>query len=61
MMYRNIECPNCGNEVLAKNIKEAQKCKFCKRLFAIKTKQRGRKFIWDAVPVEFETVTLIKK
>lgn len=54
MMYSSIECPICGNETVAKSIKEPQKCKWCRRLFSVNlyTKRKG-KYIWEAEPVDF--------
>ena len=52
-MYNKIECPNCGNETVAKSVKEPQKCKWCRRLFSVNLTKRKRKWIWQAEPVDF--------
>lgn len=54
MMYNKIECPNCGNEISVSSQQEPQKCKWCRRLLKVKViKIHGRKFIWEAEPVDF--------
>lgn len=58
MMYKQIECPTCGNETTAKNISEAQKCRWCRRLFkvtVIRRNKEGRKgkFDWQTELVDF--------
>lgn len=58
MMYKQIECPTCGNTTTAKSVDEPQKCKWCRRLFKVKVKRRNkegkkRKLNWSAEPVDF--------
>lgn len=58
MMYKQIECPTCGNTTTAKSVPEAQKCKWCRRLFKVKVTRRNKegkkgKFDWSAEPVDF--------
>ena len=58
MMYRQIECPTCGNTTTVKSIDEPQKCKWCRRLFKVKVTRRNKegkkgKFDWTAEPVDF--------
>ena len=53
MMYHRIECPTCGNEMVAESVKEPQKCKWCRRLFLVKLTKRKRKYIWEAEPADF--------
>ena len=58
MMYKQIECPTCGNTTTAKSVDEAQKCKWCRRLFKVKVTRRNKagkkaKFDWSAEPVDF--------
>lgn len=31
MIVRNIVCPICGNETRVNNVKQMQKCEFCRR------------------------------
>lgn len=58
MMYRQIECPTCGNTTTAKSVPEAQKCKWCRRLFKVTVTRRNKegrkgKFDWTSEPVDF--------
>lgn len=58
MMYKHIECPHCGNVTQAKSISEAQKCKWCRRLFEAKITRRNKegrkgKYDWKLIPVDF--------
>lgn len=53
MMYRQIECPTCGNTTTAKSVPEAQKCRWCRRLFKVKTAGSGRKSKWSVEFVDF--------
>lgn len=57
-MRNNIECPNCGNMIVAYSNEEPQKCRWCKRLFKVTLKQKNKegsnpKYIWLAEPVDF--------
>lgn len=59
MMYKQIECPTCGNVTTAKSIQEPQKCQWCRRLFKVTITKRNTngkkgKFSWSAEPVDFE-------
>ena len=56
MMHRTIDCPHCGNPTTATSVSEAQKCKYCRRLFKIKItkrRQKSRKLIWEAEAIDF--------
>lgn len=53
MMYHRIECPTCGNEIVAESTKELQRCKWCRRLFSVNLTKRKRKYIWEAEPIDF--------
>ena len=58
MMYKQIDCPHCGNSTTAKSIDEPQKCKWCRRLFKVTITKRNKdgkkaKFNWDVEPVDF--------
>ena len=53
MMYHKIECPTCGNEMVAKSVKEPQKCKWCRRLFLVNLTKRKGKWLWQAKPIDF--------
>lgn len=58
MMYKQIECPTCGNTTTAKSVPEAQKCRWCRRLFKVNVKRRNKegrkgKYDWSAEPVDF--------
>lgn len=55
MVYRNVECPHCGNDISVKNIQEDQKCKWCRRLVKAKfTRRKNGRFIVEVEPVEFK-------
>jgi hypothetical protein len=41
MMYKQIECPTCGNVTTAKSIQEPQKCQWCRRLFKVTITKRN--------------------
>lgn len=65
MMYKQIECPHCGNETTAKFVPEAQKCKWCRRLFKVDVKRKNKegrkaKYSWSAEPVDFPEESKIK-
>lgn len=54
MLYKKVECPNCGNEVTAKSVDEPQKCCWCRRLFTAKfIKRKGKKWNCEVEPAEF--------
>ena len=58
MMYRQIECPTCGNTTTAKSVDEPQKCTWCRRLFKVTITQRNKdgkkkKLDWSVEPVDF--------
>lgn len=54
VMYRSIECPTCGNEIIVTNSQEPQKCKWCRRLLQVKVIKKGRKYFFETEPVEFD-------
>lgn len=54
MMYQQIECPTCGNITTVKDVPEAQKCNWCRRLFKVTvTRRKKGKYNWEAEPVDF--------
>ena len=53
MMYHRIECPTCGDEIVAESTKEPQRCKWCRRLFSVNLTKRKRKYIWEAEQIDF--------
>lgn len=60
MMYKQIECPTCGNEITAKSVDEPQKCRYCRRLFKVKVTKRNKngkknKYNWSVEFVDFPT------
>lgn len=62
MMYKQIECPTCGNTTTAKSVPEAQKCKWCRRLFKVNVLRRNKegrkgKYDWLVEPVDFPQST----
>ena len=54
VMYRSIECPTCGNEIVVTDTNELQKCKWCRRLLEVKVTKKGRKYFFECIPVDFE-------
>ena len=59
IIYGQIECPTCGNTTSEKLTYEAQKCEWCRRLFKVTVTGKGRKSIWSADVVNFESKNLI--
>lgn len=58
MIYKQIECPICGNETTAKSIEEPQKCRWCRRLFKVTITRRNKegrkgKYDWSTEPIDF--------
>lgn len=65
MMYKKIDCPTCGNETIAKSVREPQKCKWCRRLFKVNIVKRNKeskkaKFNWNIEPIDFDTEFISK-
>ena len=54
MMYKQIECPTCGNLTLAKSIDEPQKCKWCRRPYKVKVTGENKKAHWSAESADFD-------
>lgn len=54
MMYRQVECPTCGNSITAKSAPRVQKCQFCRKLFTVDIRWRGKKATWDIKYKEFD-------
>ena len=57
MMYKQVECPTCGNSITAKSAPRVQKCQFCRKLFTVDICWKGKKAIWDIKYKEFDTST----
>ena len=55
MIYKNIECPTCGNEIRAKfSKKTTQRCPMCKREFKVEIKgKKGKKAICVPKALDF--------
>ena len=55
MIYRKIDCPCCGNEIIVNNGSETQKCCWCRRLISVKFKRRprGKKLNCEAEVMDF--------
>ena len=51
--FRKIECPHCGNEIIAKGINDEQKCIHCRRKYKIEYTKRGKKYHWEPVAIDF--------
>lgn len=64
MIYKQIECPTCGNETTAKSVEEPQKCRWCRRLFKVTLTRRNKqgkknKYNWSVEPVDFPTEPMV--
>ena len=53
MMYKNIECPTCGNVIKVKSVSYPQSCDWCRRKFKVTITGRGKKMKWSAESLEF--------
>lgn len=54
MLYRKVECPHCGNEIVVTGTKEPQKCCWCRRLVLAKFKKlKKNKVICEVEAVDF--------
>lgn len=53
ILSRYVECPHCGNTILADLSWDKQKCEFCRRLYKIKITNHKTKYHWEAVVAEF--------
>ena len=56
-MYKQIECPTCGNTITANSSDEIQKCRMCRRPFKVTVKRKNKegrkgKYIWSAESVD---------
>ena len=50
---RRIDCPHCGNEILAIGVNEDQKCPHCRRKYRIKYTKHGKKFHWEPEVIDY--------
>lgn len=53
VLYRRIECPHCGNEIMANNLDEPKKCKFCRRKYGVKVHKSGKKVYFEPILIDF--------
>jgi len=54
MLRHYVECPHCGNETEVKDVKDVQKCRWCRRLISAKFERRGKKkYRCTVEPVDF--------
>lgn len=54
MLYRNVECPHCGNEISVSNTSNNQKCCWCRRLVSAKfVKVSKKRIVCNIEPVDF--------
>lgn len=54
MLHYKAECPHCGNEITVNNVREIQKCCWCRRLISVKLERtRKRKFRCEVNPIDF--------
>lgn len=61
MMYKQVECPICGNKTTAKSTDEIQKCRWCRRLFKVNLIRKNKngkhpKYDWILEHVDFDEV-----
>jgi hypothetical protein len=58
MLYRKVDCPHCGNEIVVNNGSESQKCQWCRRLVGIKFERlKGKKFKCEVEAIDFPKST----
>ncbi len=43
ILYRNVICPSCGNEITVNSGRNAMRCYLCKRVISIKFTGEGKK------------------
>lgn len=56
MLYRKVECPTCGNEIVVNSGSETQKCQWCRRLVSVKFKRnkpKSRKLNCEVEAMDF--------
>lgn len=54
MLYCNVECPHCGNEITVNNAKRTQKCCWCRRLVWVDIQRVSRKKVkCEVQPMDF--------
>ena len=53
MVYRRVDCPHCGNEIVVNNLMETKKCCWCKRIFSVKFKGNGKKAKCEVEAIDF--------
>ena len=52
--HRRIDCPHCGNEIIAKGVNDEQRCPHCRRKYKISYTKRGKKFYWEPVAIDYD-------
>lgn len=50
---RRIECPHCGNDIVAKGVNDEQKCPHCRRKYKINYTKRGKRFYWEPEAIDY--------
>lgn len=54
MLHHKVDCPHCGNEITVNNMRETQKCCWCRRLISVKLERVNKKKIrCEVEPVDF--------
>lgn len=55
MIYRQVVCPHCGNDITVKKVPEGQKCQWCRRLVKATFHQKGKGKKWhcEVEPMDF--------
>lgn len=56
MLYRKVECPTCGNEIVVNGGSQVQKCCYCRRLMTVKfyrRKPKSKKLICEVEAMDF--------
>lgn len=59
MMYRNVECPTCGNVIRIKCVWHPQKCDYCRRMLRVKVTNGGKR--WETEAVNFDQQEQLKR
>lgn len=54
MLRQKVECPHCGNEIVVNEMREREKCHWCRRLLSVKfEKSKGKRFDCIVEPIDF--------
>lgn len=54
MLRQKVECPHCGNDIVVNDMREREKCHWCKRLLSVRfEKGKGKRFTCEVEPLDF--------